>query len=342
MNDLPDIQQGTVILGKYEVIKLLGNGQFGSVFLVLNRNLGLHSALKIVRVIDPERHLAVVEAQATSLCGHDHVVKIRTADMFEEAVLIELEYLDGGSLADRLKQGFVSVGDSISYMKHVLFALDFAHAKGVIHRDVKPANIMVSGNLAKLSDFGTAIHPESGARVTDAFYRPHASPEAQNCDEFSPRSDVFAAGLTLQRAANNMPDWDHLFADDQWRRHVANGTLPEKVGYADFLPSRLKTILRRACNKVPEKRYPTASAFRQDLERLHVERHWVRQTNGTWQCENDGRTEKIIYIPKNHQVEYWIGSRRKKSLCQTFKTEREARRFMDRTVADTTLRPALG
>lgn len=60
MNDLPDIQQGTVILGKYEVIKLLGNGQFGSVFLVLNRNLGLHSALKIVRVIDPERHLAVV------------------------------------------------------------------------------------------------------------------------------------------------------------------------------------------------------------------------------------------------------------------------------------------
>lgn len=193
MDDLQMIEPGTVILGKYEVVRPLGRGQFGAVYLVFNRNLTVHSALKVVSVTDPDRHVAVVEAQATSLCGHDHVVKIRTADRFDEGVLIELEYLDGGSLSDRLKSGFVPIGDSISYMKHVLFALDFAHSKGIIHRDVKPANIMISGNIAKLSDFGTAIHPESGARVTDDFYRPHASPEAQNLNEFSARSDVFAA-----------------------------------------------------------------------------------------------------------------------------------------------------
>jgi serine/threonine-protein kinase len=332
------IDPGTVILGKYEIVRPLGQGQFGAVYLVFNRNLSVHSALKIVHVQDPDHHVAVVEAQATSLCDHDHVVKIKTADRFDEAVLIELEYLDGGSLSDRLKAGFVPIGDSISYMKHVLFALDFAHSKGIIHRDVKPANIMISGNIAKLSDFGTAIHPESGARVTDDFYRPHASPEAQNLDEFSARSDVFAAGLTLQRAANNMSNWEHLFVDDRWRRDVADGTLPQKVGYADFLPSRLKTILRRACNKSPGERYPTASAFRQELERLQVERYWVRQPDLNWISERGDRIERISYSGKNHQVEYWVGDRRKKAYCQRFASEREARRFMDRTVAETTLR----
>ncbi|TIM30127.1 MAG: serine/threonine protein kinase [Mesorhizobium sp.] len=332
------IDPGTILLGKYEVIRPLGRGQFGAVYLVFNRNLSVHSALKVVQVIDPDRHVAVVEAQATSLCGHDHVVKIRTADRFDGAVLIELEYLDGGSLSDRLKSGFVPIGDSISYMKHVLFALDFAHSKGIIHRDVKPANIMISGNIAKLSDFGTAIHPESGARVTDDFYRPHASPEAQNLDEFSARSDVFAAGLTLQRAANNMSDWERLFVDERWRREVADGTLPQKVGYADFLPSRLKTILRLACNKVPDERYPSASAFRQELERLQVERYWVRQPDFNWISERGDRTERITYSGKAQQVEYWVGGRRKQAYCRRFASEREARRFMDRTVADTTLR----
>jgi eukaryotic-like serine/threonine-protein kinase len=82
-------QPGEIVLNKYEIVRPLGSGQFGDVFHVINRNLGRESALKLIRVANPVEHRAVVEAQAQSLCGHDHVVKVLTADVFDGAVLIE-------------------------------------------------------------------------------------------------------------------------------------------------------------------------------------------------------------------------------------------------------------
>ncbi len=250
-------QRGEIVLNKYEIVRRLGSGQFGEVFHVVNRNLGRESALKLVRVANPVEHGAVVEAQAQSLCGHDHVVKVLTADVFDRAVLIEMEYLEGGSLADRLQQGFVPVIETIGYMKQILFALEHAHNRGIVHRDVKPGNIMLTGSIAKLSDFGTVIHPESGVSVTDMFYRPHASPEAFNNKVFSPASDVFAAGVTLLRAANNMSGWGAVLGNASWPALVKEGKLVEEVGYAGHIPSKLKRIIKKGdqrcrCRQVPD------------------------------------------------------------------------------------------
>lgn len=100
----PPLQRGQVILNKYEVLRSLGRGHFGQVFQVFNRNLRQISALKVILVENPESHKAVVEAQAMSLCGHDHVVMILTADVFDGPVLIEMEYIEAGSLGDRLRR----------------------------------------------------------------------------------------------------------------------------------------------------------------------------------------------------------------------------------------------
>lgn len=331
------LQPGQVVLNKYEVIRPLGAGNFGQVFQVLNQNLQQHSALKVVFVADPAAHRAVVEAQVMSLCGHDHVVKILTADVFEDHVLIEMEYIDGGSLGDRLNREFVPVVDSINYVKQILFALEFAHSRGFVHRDVKPGNIMLGARYAKLSDFGTAMHPASGIAATELFYRPHASPEAVNNFEFSPLSDVYAAGMTLQRAANNRPMWGDLRKDEAaFRQDILDGKLAARLGHAQWVPRALKTVLNRACASDPSKRFQSAVAFRQALEGLNLVRPWTRISADEWSCEPDGRPELLRYVPKGHRVEHLVNRRRKLENCKSYATEREARQGLERTVAELT------
>jgi serine/threonine-protein kinase len=332
-------QPGEVILNKYQVLSFLGAGRYGQVFQVRNRNLGKISALKIVVVDDPDRHKAVVEAQAQSLCGHDHVVEIRTADVFDGSVLIEMEFIEGGSLGDRLAREFVPVMDCVSYLKQVLYALEHAHARGIVHRDIKPGNIMLAPNRAKLSDFGTAMHPLSGVKVIDEFYLPHASPETAHGDGFSALSDVFAAGLTLMRSVNNMAAWSHIITDDgTWRDHVVNGTIPDLVGVSEHVPPALRRILRTACAPDRAQRFQSATAFRQALERLTIVRRWKRLTLDEWGCEHGGRDEAVRYLggPKP-RIEYLVNGRRKQEFCKVHATERDARRALERIVAQTTL-----
>ena len=326
------------MLNKYEIVRPLGSGRFGDVFLVINQNLGRASALKLIRVANPVEHRAVVEAQAQSLCGHDHVVKVLTADVFEGAVLIEMEYLEGGSLADRLLQGFVPVVETIGYLKQILFALKHAHNRGIVHRDVKPGNIMLTGGIAKLSDFGTVIHPESGVRVSDHFYRPHASPEAINNDEFSAASDVFAAGMTLLRAVNNMTEWDAVLRNAAWLALVHEGKLANLMGYADHMPPKLKRIIKKALNPNVADRYSTAAALRQELERLRPARLWIRLNDNEWTCTFDGREEHAFFRPGTKpSVVYTVGGRRRLQDCQSYRTEREARTRLAELVARSTL-----
>lgn len=334
------LQPEQIILNKYRVQRFLGSGRYGEVYLVENMPMAKFSALKVVMVDDPAKQRAVVEAQAHSLCGHDHVVEIFTADVFERSVLIEMEFIENGSLGDRLAREFVPVLDAIAYVKHVLYALEHAHARGIVHRDVKPGNIMLAPRGAKLSDFGTVIHPSSGIRVSDEFYRPHASPEAVNHGEFSPASDVFAAGLTLLRVANNMTgEWECLLADPTaWRKAVAEGVLPAKIGYANWIPTSLRRVINKACARDSAARYPSAAAFRQALEGLRLDRRWIRVSLDEWICENKGKTETVRYISgRKPGVEFKAGSRRISSWCGTFDTEREARLRLERIIADTTL-----
>lgn len=334
------VQPGETISGKYDIIDLLGAGRFGQVFYVFNRLLGIHSALKIVRVEDPALHRASVEALAQSICGHDHVVKIITADVYgDEFVLIEMEFIEGGSLEGLLKDSFITVDKSVEYIKNILFALEHAHSRGIVHRDVKPANIMISSNGAKLSDFGTAIHPHSGVSVTDMFYQLHAAPEAVNFGDFSARTDVYAAGLTLMRAVNNMPSIRHYFPEDSWVGHVQNGTVLSKVGVADYVPRSLKAIINRACSNDIERRYQSASAFRQALEGLRFQRSWEKLSDSHWSCIFNGKEEEIILEKgRKFSVEYLIAKRRKISLCEEFSDERTARKYMAKKISESMVR----
>ena len=183
----------------------------------------------------------VVEAQAMSLCGDDHEERVPTADVFEDHVLIEMEYIDGGSLGDRLNREFVPVVDSINYVKQIFFALEFAHSRGVVHRDVKPGNIMLVPRYASFPTSARrctpplALQPPSSSIGLMPFGRPSIT-------SFSPLSDVYAAGMTLQRAANNRPMWGDLRKDEAaFRQDILDGKLAGRLGHAQWVPRALKT-----------------------------------------------------------------------------------------------------
>ncbi|TNC72573.1 serine/threonine-protein kinase [Rubellimicrobium roseum] len=333
-----NLQAGQAIPNKYEVVRPLGRGAFGEVYHVRNLHLGRDSALKLIRVEDPSSYREIVEAQAQYLCTHDHVVKVLTADVLNGAVLIEMELLEGGSLGDALMRGFVPAIDSMVYMKHVLFALEHAHAKGIVHRDVKPGNIMLSGSVAKLSDFGTVIHPESGIMASACFYHPHASPEAANGYEFSAASDVYAAGVTLLRAVNNQPSLGAVLADPEWPRLVSEGRLAARIGFADHVPPALKRLINKATHADIEQRFRSAKEFRQALERLRPARPWIRMSDDRWTCSYGGK-EEIAQVQPGPcpTVIYTVDGRRRREHCGSYRTEHEARHQLARIIAQTTL-----
>lgn len=334
----PLFQPGDVVIGKYRIDVALGAGRYGEVYRVFNTAMGHMSALKVINVQDPALHKAGIEAQAHALCQHDHVVKILTADVLNGAVLIEMELIDGQSLEDRLFAGFVPVLESLSFIKDILFALEYAHARGIIHRDVKPGNIMLCAGRAKLSDFGVALHPETGLSPSghSHFYLPHASPDAYNDNSFSASSDVFSTGLTLLRAVNNLPDWRGALGGADWQVLVGNGKLAEQMGVAPYVPRALKTIINKAVHRDPDQRYESATKFREALQRLRPARSWLRESDDLWSCVFKGKAEVVRFLPATNAVDYLVSGRRQSFESKRFDTELQARAYMAKLVGELT------
>lgn len=336
------LQAGTRALG-YDIVTLIGSGQFGEVYEVIDSTVGRRSALKLIEVSDPSTHKAVIEARAQYLCAHNNVVQIYTADEIaagsKNYVTIEMEFIPGGSLEDRLQSGFISCKESVYHIKQILFALEHAHGYSFVHRDVKPGNIMLAEPRTKLSDFGTIIHPLTGTAVINQFYRPHAPPEALNSNDFSQLSDVHAAGMTLLRCVNNIQDWRAYLASlNDWNALARKGLLAKKIGYQSYVPRGLRTILNKACHPVPSQRYESAAALRGALENLRFSNEWIKLSDDEWQSSKRNRVERITLEYKtSFDVIYTINGRKKNDLCKKFSTEHTARQYMEKIIYNTTL-----
>lgn len=284
----------SIIPNKYNVLKRLGRGRFSDVLLVENKDLRRLSALKLIRkgvigLIEPE-----IEARVQEMCAHPGVVKLLAHYELPDGVVLELEYMESGSLADRLFKGFLPVGRSVEYLKQILSALAELHDHGIVHRDVSAENIMLSKETAKLSDFGTALHLGSGKMASDYIYGPLAPPEAISHDSFSAASDVYAAGVTLLRAVNNLHSF-HSILSEARRHDDPERNLADIIRFADYVPHRLRQIIRKAVSPRPEHRYTSASTFLSDLNKLHPVRDWQQIRPDVWRCHLNG-TEEVAGI----------------------------------------------
>ncbi|MCW2880638.1 MAG: Serine/threonine protein kinaselike protein [Sphaerisporangium sp.] len=260
----------------YEVLGILGQGGFGVVYRARQLAVRREVALKVDnRVLVSERDRRRFMREVTSagaLSGHPHV-----ADVYDAGVLgdgrpyMVLELCPGGSLADRLRErGPLSPDEVRDIGVRIADALAAAHAAGVLHRDVKPANILVNGyGMVALSDFGlaTTAHAEGDMSVTRESLTPaFGPPEAFELAEPSPAGDVYSLCATLYALLNGRPPRfpEGGVVNIAMIMALHRRPVPEIPG----VPPELTAVLRAGMASDPRRRIPSAAALRDALSAI--------------------------------------------------------------------------
>jgi tRNA A-37 threonylcarbamoyl transferase component Bud32/tetratricopeptide (TPR) repeat protein len=244
---------------QYEVERELGAGGMGTIFLARDVTLKCDRAVKILR---PELATATAaerflrEARILASLSHPNVVTVHSAGEVDGLFYYVMDHIEGETVAERLERGPLSQEEAVRLGGNLLSALEAAHSSGVIHRDVKPANIFLVGDRALLGDFGVAKPSDEdspgltaeGHQVGTPVYM---APE-QVDGSATPRSDLYAAGMIVYEALTGVR-WSIATPTDQ----------------ADWsgVPGRLTPVLRRALALAPADRWEDAAAFREALTR---------------------------------------------------------------------------
>jgi hypothetical protein len=277
--------EGPRILGRYEIQEEIGRGMMGVVYRALDPALGRTVALKTVSLLlavpDDERaafeQRFLNEARVAAVLNHPGIVVVHDVgrDVATSSLYIALEYLEGETLAERIKrEGLVEWREALRLAARVADALHHAHRTLIVHRDVKPANIMVlpSGH-PKLMDFGIAKIP--AAQLTGAgefFGTPsYMSPEQATGEPLDARSDVFSLGAVLYVMLTGMRAFDAPTVPGILARVAKKDpAAPSKV--VGGLPLIVDDIVARALAKDPGQRYATAQMLAEDIEDVLAER----------------------------------------------------------------------
>jgi len=202
-------------LGRFQTTSELGSGGMGTVFRATDDVLGREVAIKALHASDDvgirERFLR--EAKAIGAVRHPNILGIYDAGTEGDIPYLVMELATGGSLRDRIKAGRLGVEEVRQVGIQIGRALAAAHAARILHRDIKPGNILTMGDgVWKLADFGIARLPDSKLTVTGQFLGSpsYAAPESLRAGEFSPASDVYGLGATLYEAlTGDPPHGDH-------------------------------------------------------------------------------------------------------------------------------------
>lgn len=266
-------------LGKYEIVRELGSGATGRVYLALDQFNNQQVALKIFNPYslrdtlraNAYRKLLVTEASLAGKLLHPHIVKIYDAVLDGELNYMVMEYVDGETLdeystADRLLP--ISAVAEIAYKCGN--ALEYAQRQGVIHRDIKPANIMLKhGGDIKITDFGAAQIENQHVsqqltQVTGVGSPAYMSPEQIEELPLTYQTDIYSLGVTLFKLlTGKLP----FYSDNSYSLlyQIMNNDPPHLRDYRHDLPEQLDAIVQRAIQKDLSKRYQSWGEFTQDL-----------------------------------------------------------------------------
>ena len=267
-------------LGRYQIHGVLGKGAMGLVYDGRDPKLNRRVAIKTIltRTLDEStaRHYSMRfqrEVRAVARLNHPNIVQVYDFGTEGDVAYIVMEYIQGRELKDYFdaKERF-DLKTIFRLMTELLDALDFAHDAGVIHRDVKPANVMVdAAGRAKLTDFGVAriTDPDGEAEATRAGAMvgtlSYMSPEQLQGQTIDRRTDIFSAGVLFYQFLTGQKP----FAGTQWE--LAKKIIQDDPVWPSALvqiPPAIDRVVVRALAKAPEHRYPSARHFADSLKRI--------------------------------------------------------------------------
>jgi eukaryotic-like serine/threonine-protein kinase len=278
MNDLTGTGMPDRI-GKYPIVRQIGQGATSRVYLGRDPFSDRDVAVKIVRPeldVDDNarmrlRKAFMAEAALVGKLNHPHIVAIYDADMFDDFGYIVMEYVEGHTLqAHCVQTNLLPLEQIVEASFKCSRALDFAHRHGVIHRDVKPANILVTGKGGvKLSDFGTALNEETEHTQLEGVGSPlYMSPEQVLEQSLTAQSDVYSLGAVIYHLLTGRPTFSAGSRAGLAHQILNFDAEPPSV-YRTDIPPELDQVVLRALSKDLSERYQTAAHLSRDLWKSH-------------------------------------------------------------------------
>ncbi|MEJ6001882.1 protein kinase domain-containing protein [Paucibacter soli] len=269
MSSPPPVSQPPAAMGRFRPIKQLGLGAQATVWLAHDPRLDREVALKVLHKgaepssVDAWLH----EARAVARLTHPNIVPVFEADMQGGQAYMVFEYVEGGTLSDKLRGGpYARARDAVELMLGVLDGLSAAHAAGLVHRDLKPSNIMIDAKgRARVMDFGIAAWLSDGGMPQHVVGTPgYISPEAARGLAPSPQMDVFAAAVML---AEMLSGQRLNFHRDPWTavRRVIEQELSLPHGLGADVDDKLRAIVQRGLARDPAQRWQSAREFHDAL-----------------------------------------------------------------------------
>lgn len=268
------------ILGNYRILKKLGEGGMGSVYLA--RDLSLEREVA-VKVISPElarnpRLMARfrVEAIAQAKLNHSNITVIHSFDQEKDNYYIVMEFVDGNTLKHVIKEkGKMPLPQAMNIFSQILKAITYAHSRGVVHRDIKPSNIFLTKDQrAKIGDFGIAKVEgiEGLTKMGSTLGSPlYSSPEQLMGKKIDDRTDVYSLGMTLyQMVTGELPFKPSTDSEYQIIQEVLKTTIRKPSELDKTIPPEVDAVIMKSLAKAPEERFKGAMEFDTAIKELMI------------------------------------------------------------------------
>ncbi|MGZ4788053.1 MAG: serine/threonine protein kinase [Terriglobales bacterium] len=288
------------VIGEYEVIGELGAGGIGKVYKVRHSISHRVEALKLLRPDQLEHpdmaDRFVKEIRVLASLNHPNIASLHTAFRHTDVLLMTMEYVEGETLAQKLRRGSVDMWTGLNYISQVLQALMYAHERGVVHRDIKPSNIMVAAHdRVKLLDFGLAVseldgeRSRSGSIVGSLHYM---SPEQVRGSKVDARSDLYSLGVTLyELLTGQLP----IRGNSQYEimdGHLRQNPIPPRE-INPSIPADLAGLVMMAMRKDPLERIASAPEFLRELESIQLEKTIAMPAGRAHYAQPDAATRTL-------------------------------------------------